>query len=1117
MNQHLKSILDPNNRNMTPSFIPETTPPFSEDDVSKLPALALLMKLGYQYLSPQETIKLRGGKRSNVILFGILEQQLRKFNRVQFRGEVMPFTEGTITEAIRVLRDIEDDGLVRTNEKIWDLLRLGKSFPQSVNGDTKSFDFNYIDWKNPQNNVYHVTDEFAVAANGTADTRRPDIVLFVNGIPFTVIECKRPGLAGKDPIEEAISQQLRNQREAEIPRLFHYAQFLMALAMNAASYGATGTPAKFWSRWKERQPNRAALEQIVNRSLTEEELSRLFTPDKYRFKGTTPEHTRQWFEQLQSAGRLVTAQDELLHDLCRPERLLEIVDRFTIFDAGERKIARYQQYFCVKRIMERIHQFNNEGIRNGGIVWHTQGSGKSITMVMLANAIANDPDIQDPQIILVTDRVDLDDQIYRTFDHCGVELVTAKTGKHLRELLDDPKARIITTLINKFQITDKKNAGAAKDDAGNKLEKVLASRDYRNDNPNIFVLVDESHRTQFGPLHISMRRVLPKACLIGFTGTPISKKDRNTIVKFGGLIDSYTIKQAVADGAIVPLLYEGRHVPQDVDHQQIDLWFKRYTDGLTEAQISDLKHKFSTAQQLNQTEQKIRTIAWDISSHYQKEWKGTGIKGQVVTPSKFAAILYKKFLDEFGMVTSEVLISPPDTREGNTEVSELRDDSQQSQIQAFWKHVMDRYGSEEKYQKELISSYKKTEEPELIIVVDKLLTGFDAPRNTVLYLTRSLKDHNLLQAIARVNRLFDGKDFGYIIDYYGVLQKLGNALDLYGAMEDDFENGDLDDILTPVAEEWHKLEQRHSDVWEVFQGVLNKQDNTAMELSLADEGVRSKFYERLSVFARTLKLALSSQDFYEHVPDLKIDRYKTDVKFFMDLRASVARLYAEKIDFKQYQNSIQKLLDTHVGAGEIETVVEPVNIFDKEAFQAEIDGAGSPVTKAELIANRTKKEIVEHLEQEDPAFYTPFSQMLEEIIQNIRDRRFDDANTVLSQVEAIRDKVRDRTGDNIPSNLRDRDVAKAYYGIVQENLAGIGAIDIDSKKLSAEIALRIESIVQQHRIVNWSQNSDIQNQIKTAIEDMLFDIQNEHDFELDFDTIDTILEKCINVARVRMP
>ena len=1099
------------------SFIPDTTPPFSEDDVSKLPALALLMKLGYQYLSPNETIELRGGKKSHVILFGILEEQLRKMNRVQFRGEEMPFAEGNIIEAIRILRDIEDDGMVYTNEKIWNLLRLGKSFPQTIQGDTKSFDFNYIDWKHPEHNVYHVTDEFVVEANGTTETRRPDIVLFVNGIPFNVIECKKPGLpVGKDPIEEAISQQLRNQREAEIPRLFHYSQFLMALAMNAASYGATSTPLKFWSKWQERELDRAALQKIIDRPLADRELSSLFAPDKYRFKGTTSVQTRQWFEALQVSSRSITEQDILLYALCCPKRLLEIADRFTIFDAGERKIARYQQYFCIKIIMERIRKLDSEGRRKGGIVWHTQGSGKSITMVLLAEAIANDPNIKDPQIILVTDRVDLDDQIYGTFDHCGVELVKATTGKHLRELLDEPKARIITTLINKFQATDGNNTSETSDDAGNKLEKILASRDYRNNNPNIFVLVDESHRTQFGPLHTSMLRVLPKACLIGFTGTPIRKKNKDTINKFGGLIDSYTINQAVPDGAVVPLLYEGRHVPQAIDHKQIDLWFKRYTIGLTDEQMSDLKKKFSTADQLNQTEQKIRTIAWDISHHYATEWKGTGFKGQLVTPSKSAAILYKQFLDEFGMVTSEVLISPPDTREGNTEVNELQNDSQQSKIQQFWKRIIDRYGSEKKYQKDLTDSFKKADDPEIIIVVDKLLTGFDAPRNIVLYLTRSLKDHSLLQAIARVNRLFDGKEFGYIIDYYGVLKKLGDALDLYGSMEGEFEQGDLDGILTPVSQEWGKLEQRHSDLWEIFQGVSNKQDTNALERSIADEELRLKFYERLSVFARTLKIALSSIDFYESVAAVKIARYKADLKFFTNLRASAARLYAEKIDFKQYQDSIQKLLDTHVGSGEVETIVDPVNIFDKEAFQAEVDAKESPVAKAELIANRTKQAITERLE-EDPAFYLPFSQMLEEIIQNIHERRFDDANTILNRVETIRDKVRDRTGDDTPSSLRDRDVAKAYYGIVQENLAGIGTVGTDLKALSADIALRIESIVKSHRIVNWSQNTDIQNQIKTAIEDMLFDIQSEYDFELNFDTIDTILEKCIYIARMRMP
>ncbi|MBD2427584.1 HsdR family type I site-specific deoxyribonuclease [Phormidium sp. FACHB-1136] len=1110
----------------SPSFIPENTPPFSEDDVSKIPAVALLMKLGYQYLLPKETLALRGGRRSSVILYGVLEQQLRNMNRIQFRGEEIPFTEGNIAEAIRVLRDMEDDGLVRTNEKLWDLLRLGKALPQTIQGDTKSFTLHYIDWDRPENNVYHVTDEFVVEANGTTTTRRPDIVLFVNGIPFCIIECKCPGLpAGRNPIEEAIDQQISNQQTSEIPRLFHYAQLLLVLAMNAASYGATGTPKKFWSVWKERHLDEAALQKIVNQPLSDALLAHLFTSDQYRLRGSTPEQARQWFETLQTAGRSVTAQDMTLYALCRPERLLELADRFTIFDAGERKIARYQQYFCVKRILERIHTFDAEGARQGGVVWHTQGSGKSITMVLLAEAIARDPAIQDPKIILVTDRVDLDDQIYRTFDHCGVDLVQARTGTHLQELLKDPKARIITTLINKFQ----------------------AIQDETNDNPNIFALVDESHRTQFGTLHTAMRRVLTRACLIGFTGTPLWGKDKtkNTMAKFGGLIDRYTIGQAVPDGAVLPLLYEGRHVPQEVDRKQIDLWFKRYTAGLTDQQQADLKRKFSTAEQLNQTEQKVRAIAWDISHHYSTEWQKTGLKAQLVTPSKAAALLYKRFLDEFGKVTSEVLISPPDTREGSTDIDELQDDDQRPKIQAFWKQIIERYGSEDRYQKDLINRFKHGDEPEIIIVVDKLITGFDAPRNTVLYLARSLKDHRLLQAIARVNRLLDGKDFGYIIDYYGVLKRLGKALDLYSSMEDEFDPEDLENTLTDVSEEWRKLEQRHSDLWEIFQGVKNKQDVKTFLVLLADEDLRSKFYERLSLFARTLKIALASLEFYDQTPETKINRYKTDLKFFIGLKAESARHYAECVDFKQYQGSIQKLLDTHVGTDEVETVVEPVNIFDKEAFQAEIDAQDSSITKAERIANRTKRAITERLE-EDPAFYTPFSKMLDDIIQSIRAHRFDDAEALLKHVEEIRDKVRDRTGDDIPDRLRDHDVAKAYYGVVQENLAGIGSIYIPSermesddqsqsvqesegeyrisrsspkslKELSVDIALRIESIVNEHRIVNWTQNIDVQNRMKTIIEDMLFEIQDEYDFELHFDTIDIILEKCVDIARVRVP
>ena len=315
-----------------------------------------------------------------------------------------------------------------------------------------------------------------------------------------------------------------------------------------------------------------------------------------------------------------------------------MVYRYTLFDAGERKVARYQQYFCVRKILRRIRTVRPDGARQGGVVWHTQGSGKSLTMVMLAEALALEPRLDNFKIVLVTDRVDLDDQIYKTFNHCGADAVQARTGKHLSQLLSDHKSRIITTVIDKFE------AAVARHSAG-------------NNNPNVFVLVDEAHRSQtgrkggaYGELHAKMRKALPKACVIGFTGTPLIRKDKNTLGTFGGLIDTYTITQAVKDEAVVPLLYEGRHVDQKVDRESIDAWFDRVTESLSDEQRADLKRKFTTTDQLNKADQKVMTIAWDISMHFRDTWQGTPYKAQLVTQDKSTALLYKKYLDEFDMV-----------------------------------------------------------------------------------------------------------------------------------------------------------------------------------------------------------------------------------------------------------------------------------------------------------------------------------------------------------------------------------------------------------------------------------------------------------------------------------
>lgn len=1056
-------------------------PSFLEDHISQIPALQLLQNLDWRYLTPAEAVGLRGGKLANVLLETVLVEQLRNLNRIRFKGGQYEFSEANIQSAVQALKDVLYDGLVRTNEKIYDLLILGKSLQQTIEGDTKSFPLYYIDW-NPAtwltNNVFHVTEEFSVERAGSHETRRPDIVLFVNGIPLAVIECKRPDL--KDPIAEAISQHLRNQREDEIPKLFLFSQLLLAISKNEAKYATTGTAAKFWAVWREEVDK--PLIPLINRPLTPEQKDRLFD-------GKSP-RVREWFESLERAPREVTAQDRALYSLCRPERLLDLTFNFMLFDAGEKKVARYQQYFTVRNVLERIRQQDEDGRRLGGVVWHTQGSGKSLTMVMLAKAIARQ-DLPDYKIVLVTDRVDLDDQIYRTFTHCDMEPYQVRSGRDLAKQLSGPKGRVVTTIIDKF-------------------ENAVLKGHLRNESDNVFVLVDESHRGQYGAMHGRMRKALPNACFIGFTGTPVKRKEKDTIIKFGGLIQpTYSIRRAVEDKAVVPLLYEGRDAEQRVDRESIDRWFDIITANLTKEQKADLKKKFTTTDQLNKAEQKVREIALDISLHYRDNWQGTPYKAQLVTQDKSTALLYKKFLDEFGMVSSEVLISGPDDREGNEEVEE----ENLPAVQQFWKKMMAKHGSEEQYNKNVINAFKYGDEPEIIIVVDKLITGFDAPRNTVLYLTRQLKDHTLLQAIARVNRLCDGKDFGYIIDYRGVLQNLNKAFDLYGKMEE-YDQADLEMTLTDVAEEIDKLPRRHTDLLNLFQDIRNKQDEEQYERNLADPALRERFYECLRDFGKSLATALSSTRFVEQTPDAKIEKYRKDLAFFMNLRTSVRKRYAEVVDFKEYEAKIQKLLDTHVSTGSVERVTSLVNIFDKDAFREELDKIEGVASKADTIAYRTKRTIEERME-EDPAFYRRFSEMLEEAIRAFRENRLAERD-YLTKVMDIAEGIRTRREDHLPESIRQRDVAKAFFGVMREAAASHGQ-DADLRPILAETAARIDDAIVREKIVNWTTNMDVQNRMRNDIEDALFDLKSRTGLALTFDEIDGILERCLDIARRRYP
>lgn len=1062
------------------------TPSFKEDHVSQIPALQMLIKLGFNYLSPVEALKLRYEKLSNVILDDILIEQLRKINRINYKNKEYLFSESNILDAVNALKDFPlTDGLIRTNEKVYDLLTLGKSFEQNIEGDRKSFSLKFIDWENISNNVFHVTEEFEVQRIGSNSTYRPDIILFVNGIPLVVVECKRPDI--KNPLEEAISQHIRNQQDDGIQNLFIYSQILLSLSENEAKYATTGTKSEFWAKWKEQFKTKEeefkfeeGLKIFRNQPLNNEVNNKLFSS---RFK-----YVKNYFNDFEKEELTVSEQDELLYYLCNPERMLDLIYKFIVYDTGLKKITRYQQYFAVKNTLNKI-RVKEQGKRIGGVIWHTQGSGKSITMVMLAKSIALDKSIKNPRIILVTDRIDLDDQIYRTFQSCGKEVSQAKSGRHLMKLINDVTEDIITTLIDKF-------------------EAVLNIREFNNESSEIFVLVDESHRSQYGIANVKMQKVLPNACFIGFTGTPITKKDKNTLIKFGGLIDNpYTIDKAVDDKAVVPLLYEGRHVIQNVEEKPIDNYFEMVCEPLTVYQKADLKKKYSSADHLNEAEQKIYRIAWDISMHFKNEWQGTGFKGQLATSSKNAALRYKEYLDEIGLVDSEVLISAPDQREGYEDIYKPPTD-----VQLFWKNMMARFGNESVYNKQLINAFKNDEKPEIIIVVDKLLTGFDAPRNVVLYIAKNLKEHTLLQAIARVNRIYEGKDFGYIIDYYGILGNLDEALTSYAELSD-FEEEDLINTMISINKEVEKLPQLHSQLWDIFKSIRKSEDVEKFQKLLSDNELRDKFYSRLSEFSRVLKIALSTVSFNCDTPEENIKIYKDDAKFFLSLRATVQQRYSDKIDYKQYEAQIQRLINTHIKSDEIIKITDPVNIFEKEKFQTEVEKMVGSAAKADMIATRTAKSISEKID-EDPVFYKKFSKMLEEVIEEFRLKRISDAE-YLNKVKEIMNSVVNRTGDDLPEILKGRDVAKAFYGISLESIEKYVNQEFDPSKISAELGVEIDNIIQRNIVVDWHSNVIVQNKMRQEIDDYLFSLKDIHSIDLPIEEHDIIIEKSIEIAKHR--
>lgn len=1064
------------------SHSPEFTT--SEAGGAQLQALNTLINCGWRYVTKAETDQWRDGRRTLPFLETQTRADLARINRIQLDGRAHLFSEANIDAAIRRLNDRIPEGVVRANERMTDDLFLGIALPQSIGATSREWPFRFIDWTDWRANTFQVAAEYTMSEPG-GPTIRVDLVLFVNGIPLGVIEVKASHVSS----DQGVGQQIRNQKAGEgVPALFYSAQLLLSANSHDPRYGTVGTPRKLWSVWKEREDPADFAVQVVNRPLDTVDGKRValdFAPYVKRHHGLMEDH------------RFVTPLDETLVGLCRPERFMRLVRRYMLFDGPHKKVARYQQVATIETLLKRMEERDAAGSRRGGVVWHTQGSGKSLTMVMLAKAIVmTNPSAR---IVIVTDRTDLDDQISKTFRATGQQPRRAATGENLLALIED-KTPVVTTLIHKFR------AGL------NKRRTVDKSSD-------VFVLVDESHRSQYGnldSLHARMREVLPNACFIAFTGTPIAKKEKSTFAKFGDLVQpSYSMRDAVNDKAVVPLLYEGREVLTEVDEGQIDRWFEVHTRGLSDEQRADLKRKMSRAREVEGIESRLQSIAFDVSQHFAANFKGTGLKGQLAASSKRAAIQLKKLFDTFGVVSTEVVISAPEMRESEDEVDESDDDL----VRSFWRRMMERYGGEEAYNKTIVEQFQGPSDPDIIIVVDKLLTGFDAPRNTVLYVARKLKEHGLLQAIARVNRVYDEegapeKPFGFIIDYTGVLKNLGDALASYDALQG-FSTEDIAQSIVAIRDEANKVPGAHAALLDIFRSVSNTYDAEAYARLLADEDVREEFYRRLSEFSRTFTVALASPEFVENTRPELLKRWKDDLGRFSSLRASVSLRFADRVDWRIYEKRVRELLDRHVVARDVVTLVEPLNIFDDIAIDARrSEQTETDASIADTIAHQLTRSIEEKWD-EDPIFFERFSRLVSDTIADFHKGRINEL-TYLTKVKELRERVQHRQddADPAPARLRDDSHAQAFWGLANRNLGEAG---VEDTELAADIALEVSKIVQSRRKIGWQHDRDVENVIRNDIDDFFFEeLRGRRGIQIDPTVLDAIVDDVLASARIRL-
>ncbi len=980
---------------------------WNEENLSENPAVAHLERLGWTYVRPEVLDEDRESLKQ-VVLVPRLAAAIKKLN---------PWiSDDNVHKAVRAITGLQVTSLIEASEKLHTRLTGGIALEQDLGDGKKSQDVRYIDFENAAANECVVTRQFKV--HGTKKNIRTDVMLFVNGIPMGIIECKSPTL-GEGWKLEAVDQFSRYQemedryRELGTPKLFETIQVLVATCGQAAAYGTVLTPYRFFVEWK------------------------------------TP-HPRTLDDLERELGRKPNAQEILFEGMLAPATFLDLVRNFIVFERDEksgrtvRKLCRYQQFAAVNKAITRARTAKKPTER-GGVVWHTQGSGKSLTMLWLALKLRRDAVHENPTLVIVTDRKDLDEQIAKTFVACGFPNPDqAESVRHLRELLTGPPGKTILTTVQKFQEVEGRGEGGTR---RNREEFPLLSAA-----TNIFVLADEAHRTQYGSLAANLRKGLPNACFFGFSGTPIDKKDRSTLETFGTYIDTYTIEQAVLDGATVPIFYEGRLADLRIIGNTLDAIFDRVFADRTDEEREAIKKKYGREGSVAGAPKRVEAICLDLIEHYTKFIQPDGFKAQIVAVNRETATLYKETLDRLNGPQSAVIISGSN-----------KDDES-----------LVRHHTSEEQRKDLIARFCKPSDPlSILVVCDMLLTGFDAPVEQVMYLDAPLREHTLLQAIARVNRVYnDKKTYGLIVDYWGVSEALQEALAIFAPT-------DVKGAMTPKGDELPRLQARHAATLRFFVRVKDKDDLEACVAILEPEDVRAEFDEAFRRFSESLNMML---------PDPCALPYVADARWLGKIRSTAAAKYRdEKLDISDCGAKVRELIEEAVIAEGIQILVKQVSLFTPE-FEEKLKALRTEEARASEMEHAIKNEIHVKLE-EDPAFYSSLRERLEKLIEDRKAKRIDAAQQ-LKLFEALRTELRGH--NEVAESLGMSETSFAIYGLIAEPKPMVlaeprgpvyGAKVDEAKKELAEILE--EQLAPQVGIVDWATKDEVLREMRRLIKRQL--------------------------------